>query len=596
MAYGEPYLSYYKPRPDVSRQSTLREYGLLRYIFIESLKAFHSKRDLRADELALVRSYICGKIMPPVSIPDSVDNSEKNLILIIVESLNSAVVGYCVDGRPITPVLNEICRSCNSVVALDMVSQVGCGRSSDGQLMYNTGLLPMRDEVTALRYADNEYPSLADALNKSVSVEVIGENAGMWNHRATNLAFGYDALVDGCAGDVRDSYDGEIFQRALSLMKELPQPFFAQITTLGMHDPYDGPDGYLHAVSRFDESLGEFLTALKSAGLYDNSVIAIVSDHNGDISLPGSVRRDDAIMLAILNSGIDAKIECEVAQIDVYPTILDVMGVSGIYHWPGMGRSLLRDYGSEERDMSHLWNISENIIASDYFRRYAEGEMIAHGGGSIDGKVVTNSLEAVQKSIADGFRYIELDLCLTSDSMVAATHDWHTFHEMTDSVEFDYVPTLREFSESKLYGKYTPLTSILIDSLWKANPSLVLVTDKLDDASVLSAAFPDLRRRIIVECFTEKAADELAAAGFKTMYNYHRLRNGIKLKAKSILGFGVDPYLVTCPVVRYEAAEYKREEKWLGKRSAVFSVADTAGAARFISENPIVRFVYTDNL
>lgn len=46
---------------------------------------------------------------------------------------------------------------------------------------------------------------------------------------------------------------------------------------------------------------------------------------------------------------------------------------------------------------------------------YQNIELIAHAGGEIDGHIYTNSLEPVQQSIKRGYKFIELDLALTSD-------------------------------------------------------------------------------------------------------------------------------------------------------------------------------------
>ena len=49
---------------------------------------------------------------------------------------------------------------------------------------------------------------------------------------------------------------------------------------------------------------------------------------------------------------------------------------------------------------------------------------IAHGGGEIDGFTYTNSLEALNKSYADGFRMFELDIIEDTLGNIIAAHDW----------------------------------------------------------------------------------------------------------------------------------------------------------------------------
>lgn len=49
---------------------------------------------------------------------------------------------------------------------------------------------------------------------------------------------------------------------------------------------------------------------------------------------------------------------------------------------------------------------------------------IAHAGGVISNNIYTNSKEDVLKSLQNGFKYIELDLLITKDNHIIASHDW----------------------------------------------------------------------------------------------------------------------------------------------------------------------------
>lgn len=152
---------------------------------------------------------------------------------------------------------------------------------------------------------------------------------------------------------------------------------------------------------------------------------------------------------------------------------------------------------------------------------------IAHGGGAIDGVPVTNSLEAVENSIAHGVKYIELDLQLTSDNKLVATHDWGTFRSQTEGDWGDSeVPSYNEFRKMRICGKYKPMTYQLIDSVFKKNPDLWLVTDKITDLGVMERFLPDLKDRIIVESFSPQQYSEGKNRGFKVFRSYHNLTPG----------------------------------------------------------------------
>ncbi len=89
----------------------------------------------------------------------------KNVIVLVVESLNSWVIDLKLNGREVTPTLNALCRdTVNNLVSTRMKSQVKNGRSSDGIFMYNTGLLPLVTQVVVNTYGDVPYPSLPKIL------------------------------------------------------------------------------------------------------------------------------------------------------------------------------------------------------------------------------------------------------------------------------------------------------------------------------------------------------------------------------------------------------------------------------------------------
>lgn len=163
----------------------------------------------------------------------------------------------------------------------------------------------------------------------------------------------------------RHNADVNILRAASALLPTLPRPFVAQITTLSMHEPYSTPNpdfpipyqvsisdprdrSYLSEAMCFDRALGEFLNSLKSAGIYDSSIIAIVADHAPRRAALGEITTSEYIPFIIINSGINLKTSEIRLQTDLFPTLLDIMGVDN-YRLPaldckyrGVGTSLLQ--------------------------------------------------------------------------------------------------------------------------------------------------------------------------------------------------------------------------------------------------------------
>ena len=106
--------------------------------------------------------------------------------------------------------------------------------------------------------------------------------------------------------------------------------------------------GYLNCVNVTDSCLGAFIRDLHRQGLSENTVVAIVSDHT-QIYYNRIVGRSDyefvpddwGIPLIVLGCDTTLRHDAVIGQIDVYPTLLDVMGANA-YPWKGLGHSILR--------------------------------------------------------------------------------------------------------------------------------------------------------------------------------------------------------------------------------------------------------------
>lgn len=76
----------------------------------------------------------------------------------------------------------------------------------------------------------------------------------------------------------------------------------------------------------------------------------------------------------------------------------------------------------------------------------------AYGGG---GRRYGNAAEDIDRSIAGGFKVIELDFARSADGIPLASH---FFRPEDSDVEWDHIPTVAEFKTKPVNGRYTPLT------------------------------------------------------------------------------------------------------------------------------------------
>lgn len=140
--------------------------------------------------------------------------------------------------------------------------------------------------------------------------------------------------------------------------------------------------------------------------------------------------------------------------------------------------------------------------------------LIAHAGGAIDGHNYTNSREAVRASIRSGFKFIELDLLLTSDRQIVAGHDWQAFDVLLGVNDAEPL-SLAEVKKWRILGKYTPLNAEGINTIFLERPDLYLATDKLDDFDRINEQLAIPRDRLLVEVFSYKEYARALRRGIK---------------------------------------------------------------------------------
>lgn len=371
---------------------TVYHKGFFRKLFVDQLKRKSKIELTKEQEAAIEKEYsdhsqrITGRTAP---------NNIQNVIFILVESYLSVTSDLVVDGQEITPNLNKLKRDSNVYYNGHMIPNVSIGESSDGQLIYMAGLLPLHSEITVSKAKKNCIIGLPEQIKKAYpnlqSLTIIPTNPSLWDQQAMSDSYGFDKLYSmlDYQAEMKDNENGAfltdemIFRYASKKDESNQPPFFSLILTMSMHQPFNSfvehgfhltdknlPQEYKNYLTNChytDIQIGKYLNDLKDKGLYDNSLIVIVSDHDAH---PDYLGMDDKISreipIYIVNGGIDNSNawsgECN--QLDVYTTILDIMGIQS--KWRGFGHTLLNKkyHNSVTGDIQEM---SDWIIYSDYF-------------------------------------------------------------------------------------------------------------------------------------------------------------------------------------------------------------------------------------
>lgn len=320
----------------------------------------------------------------------------KNIIFILVESYLSVTSDLFVDGKEITPNLNRLKQDSTVYYNGHMHPNVSIGESSDGQLIYMAGLLPLHSEITVSKAKSNRIIGLPEQMKKvypeTTSLTIIPTNPTLWDQQPMSDAYGFNHLYSmlDYQAEMKDNDNGgfltdEMIFRYASLKDQSnTPPFVSLILTMSMHQPYDtyakhdfqlndktlpqNYKNYLISCHYTDIQIGKYLKELKDKGLYDNSLIIIASDHDAHpeyLEMGGKISKD--IPLYIVNGGFnkDNAWDGECNQLDVYTTILDIMGIDS--KWRGLGHTLLnKNYQNSVTD--RIQELSDWIIYGNYFK------------------------------------------------------------------------------------------------------------------------------------------------------------------------------------------------------------------------------------
>lgn len=156
--------------------------------------------------------------------------------------------------------------------------------------------------------------------------------------------------------------DEVLFANTLPVLDETAKagrPFFAQIMTTSNHRPYTYPDGRIDipspggrkgAIKYTDFAIGQFIEQAKAKPWFKDTLFVIVADHcasvAGKTKLPMAHYHIPMIFYApdMLKPGVYARMA---SQIDVPPTLLDVLGAKGDDHF--FGQSLFEAEAMPER-------------------------------------------------------------------------------------------------------------------------------------------------------------------------------------------------------------------------------------------------------
>ena len=338
------------------------------------------RRNAEIDQTPMIEQWLerHEELYPYQALPDSVA-PRKNLIIILCESLETWPIGLELNGKAVTPNLNAMVADSTTFYAPRVLTQVAAGRSIEAQLLLTSGLLPMNGVVYSNSFADSTYPTLNKALTEkygSKSYILTCDQPFTWNQTNIALAFGYEKLYDRSTWEIdewvahrKTPSDGTFLRQATKLVDDLwpeGEPVMLSFLTYSGHFPFELPENlrdpefdlsglglpkiledYIVMTHYVDAQLPTMVNYLKSRPDYDDTLILITGDHEGlagdrsaSVAAADFVEREQFTPFIVLNSPVAGRHEDVMGQVDMYSTLLPLLGLDD-YFWKGMGKSVL---------------------------------------------------------------------------------------------------------------------------------------------------------------------------------------------------------------------------------------------------------------
>ena len=310
--------------------------------------------------------------VPRGEVSDIAELSERrdlNVLFILIDTLRADRVGAYGYERATTPNIDAL--AARGIRFEQVESQSSWTKASMASLW--TGLLPAQTGVLRFSHALPEEVKLPSEIFQEAGFRT----AGVWRNGWIASNFGFDRGFDVYTRPMPNNPSNNLRRNSPSshrlegtdldatqagvefLTGSRDQPFFLYLHYMDVHQylysdtsPVYGSsfsDIYDSALHWVDQNVGALVAALKGEGLLDNTVIIIASDHGEAFFEHGDEGHGRTLywevqgvpLIVALPIAIDGGIVVEepVANIDIWPTILDLVGLPGLTG--AEGRSLL---------------------------------------------------------------------------------------------------------------------------------------------------------------------------------------------------------------------------------------------------------------
>jgi len=337
---------------------------------------------------------------------------QPNVVVIILESFGDEWLGKK-QGSPFTPFLDSLLDK-----SLYFTNAYANGKKSIEAMPAIFASIPtlLDNPYISSHYGTNTIEGLPDQLKKigyesaffhgatngSMKFDEFAQLAG-FDHYFGRVEYGNEAHCDDTWG-VLDEYFNPWTARTIS--EKLEPPFLAGLFTLSSHHPYFIPDQHRNqlpegdapiskSIAYGDMSLRLFFEQAKKEDWYENTIFVIVADHTPagttEFYTNPSGRYQIPIAFFTPNKSIEPKKESKLfSQIDIYPTLLDLVGFKDDYY--AFGNSY---FSKEQKWVANYIGGTYHFVQDDYLLNFTNEKSNSLYNYKVDSLLRYDSLDVL---------------------------------------------------------------------------------------------------------------------------------------------------------------------------------------------------------
>jgi arylsulfatase A-like enzyme len=349
----------------------------------------------------------CGGPPPPSSsssssTPAPAPARPLNVVLVVVDTLRADHLGAYGYGRQTSPNLDSFAGG--AILFEDARSQATCTFPSVNSLLtsrYPNAFLGQEDERMGIPPQIRSLPEILKARGYTTLAlsgsPIVRQNPSRFNPHG-GFERGFDFFGEGCIWKSADCLQEKVEQQ----LAGIAAPFFLYLHFMDPHGPYRPPEGhprrfaspdfqgpdyilagdpnpisqsiygtgpklawrdadiahlvdlYDDEIAYFDEQFPRLLASLERAGVLDQTVIALVSDHGEEFMEHGHVKHcrtpfdtlvKTPFLLRLPGGPAGLRVPGAVQNLDLVPTLLDYLGSGAGSGGAGSGGANSRDDG-----------------------------------------------------------------------------------------------------------------------------------------------------------------------------------------------------------------------------------------------------------